>query len=98
MESKREDVPAGERETVPPLTEDEIRDLIARSNKAKEMAYAPYSNFRVGAALLTDSGDIFTGCNVENCAYPLCTCAERCAVVKAISEGQRSFRAIAVSS
>ena len=119
MESKRESVEAGVRETVPELTETEIQDLIARSNEAKEKAYAPYSKFRVGAALLTESGNVFTGihsvdlwllcvlialcpltvgCNVENCAYPLCTCAERCAVVKAVSEGQTTFRAVAVAT
>jgi cytidine deaminase len=72
------------------------QELIARAQAARERAYAPYSNYRVGAALLGRSGRIYTGCNVENAAYPLCTCAERTAVVKAVSEGEREFVALAV--
>ncbi len=71
-------------------------ELIARAREAREQAYAPYSGYRVGAALLGRSGRIFTGCNVENAVYPLSICAERTAVVKAISEGEREFVAIAV--
>jgi len=71
-------------------------DLIALARQARQRAYAPYSNFAVGAALLGRSGRVFTACNVENAAYPLCTCAERAAVVKAVSEGEQEFAAIAV--
>lgn len=70
--------------------------LIRAAQQARESAYAPYSNYKVGAALLTRNGTIFTGCNVENASYSACICAERVAVTKAISEGQREFIAIAV--
>jgi len=70
--------------------------LIELALKAKEKAYVPYSKFRVGAALLTESGEIFTGCNVENASYGLTNCAERTAVFKAVSEGHTRFKAIAV--
>ena len=66
---------------------------------AKEMmakAYAPYSHFTVGAALLTEDGRVFTGCNVENASYPAGICAERTAMSKAVSEGSRKFTAIAI--
>jgi cytidine deaminase len=73
-------------------------DLVARAIEARENAYVPYSNYKVGAALLAKSGQIYTGCNVENAVYPLTLCAERVAVVKAVSEGERSFIAIAVAT
>ncbi len=70
--------------------------LLTRAKDARTRAYAPYSNYLVGAAVLTPSGKIFTGCNVENASYGLTVCAERNAIFKAISEGEREFVAIAV--
>jgi cytidine deaminase len=78
---------------------DEIRQqLIAAAQDAQQWAYAPYSNYAVGAALLTTSGKIYDGVNVENAAYPVSMCAERVAVFKAVSEGEREFSAIAVAT
>ena len=74
----------------------EYRELIIQAVAAKESAYAPYSKFRVGAALLTKSGRIFTGCNIENAAYTPTNCAERTAFFKAVSEGERAFCAICI--
>src|ERR1700732_146000 len=70
--------------------------LIAAARSAREHAHAPFSNFRVGAAVRANSGRIFSGCNVENSTYGLTLCAERVAICKAISEGERGFDAIAV--
>ena len=70
--------------------------MIWQAQQARQLAYAPYSNYQVGAALLTRRGDIFSGANVENAAYPTSMCAERVAIYKAVSEGQRQFVAIAV--
>lgn len=73
-----------------------IKRLIAAAKAAQKKAYAPYSKFRVGAALLASNGKIFTGCNVENASYGISCCAERTALFKAISDGAKSFTAIAV--
>lgn len=73
------------------------QSLIQKAIEARQTSYAPYSNFAVGAALLTDSGRIFLGCNVENASYGAGICAERTAAVKAISEGETTFLAIAVA-
>lgn len=78
------------------LATDDRERLIAAAIDARQWAYAPYSNYAVGAALLTASGRIYEGVNVENAAYPMTTCAERVAVFKAISEGERDFTVIAV--
>ncbi len=72
--------------------------LIEAAVKARENAHAPYSNFKVGAALQTKSGKIFTGCNVENATYGLTICAERVAIFKAISEGETQIIQIAVAA
>lgn len=72
------------------------RQLVEAAIEASRQAYVPYSQFPVGAALLTRDGRIIAGCNVENAAYPSSICAERTALVKAVSEGERDFRAIAV--
>lgn len=79
------------------LAEKEIQELISRALEARKNAYAPYSDFRVGAALLSDSGEIYTGCNIENSAYTPTNCAERTAFFKAVSEGVRGFRAICIA-
>lgn len=68
------------------------------ANVARENSYAPYSKFRVGAALLTDEGKIYTGCNIENASFGATCCAERVAIFKAISEGDRDFAAIFIVS
>ncbi len=72
--------------------------LVAHAKKAMQRAHAPYSHFRVGAALLTKSGKLYTGCNVEVSSFSLTLCAERTAVFKAISDGESSFQSIAVIS
>ncbi|MDX9990787.1 MAG: cytidine deaminase [Anaerolineales bacterium] len=78
------------------MTDEERQALIDFANEARKRAYVPYSNYRVGAALRTVSGRIFTGVNVESAAYPTTMCAERVAVYKAVSEGEREFEVIAV--
>jgi cytidine deaminase len=78
------------------LTDAERHALIDLANEARRRAYALYSNYQVGAALRTRSGRILTGCNVENAAYPTSMCAERIAIYKAVSEGEKEFDVIAV--
>ena len=80
------------------LSDAERNALIELAIEARRRAYAPYSNYHVGAALRTKSGRIFTGCNVENAAYPTGMCAERVAVFKAVSEGEREFEVLAVAT
>lgn len=74
----------------------EAEKLYEKAREARKMAYAPYSHFSVGAALLTSDGEIISGCNIENSAYSPGNCAERTAIFKAVSEGKKSFVAIAI--
>jgi cytidine deaminase len=78
------------------LTDDDRKFLLDLANEARRRAYAPYSGYKVGSALRTKSGRVFTGVNVESAAYPMTMCAERVAVYKAVSEGEREFEAISV--
>ena len=78
------------------LTKEESQSLIDLANEARRRAYAPYSNYPVGAALRTKTGRLYTGVNVENAAYPQTMCAERVAIFKAVSEGETEFEVIAV--
>lgn len=71
--------------------------LIKKALEARTNAYIPYSGYAVGAALLDAEGTVYTGCNVENASYPVCCCAERTALFKAVSQGARAFQAIAVA-
>ncbi len=73
-----------------------VEELLARAREVRERAWAPYSHFRVGAALETDDGTIFTGCNVENASFGLTLCAERAAVMAAVAGGYTRFRRVAV--
>lgn len=75
----------------------EDRDLMRIAEQARELSYSPYSDFCVGAALLGVSGKVYTGCNIENAAFSPTICAERTAIFKAVSEGERNFIAIAVT-
>jgi cytidine deaminase len=79
-----------------PLTKQEKQSLIDLANAARAHAHVPYSNYPVGAALRTKSGKLYTGVNVENAAYPQTMCAERVAIFKAVSEGEKEFEAIVV--
>lgn len=78
------------------LTEAQIKSLIEDAMEARTRSYSPYSNFEVGAALLTKSGKVYKGCNIENAGFTPTICAERTAVFKAVSEGEMEFEAIAV--
>ena len=73
-------------------------DLIQKAIEMRSQALAPYSNYKVGAAILTESGKIFGGCNIENSSYSLTICAERVALFKAVSEGETKFKALSVST
>ncbi len=71
-------------------------NLVSKAFEGRKNAYAPYSNFKVGAAVLTEDGKIYTGCNIENASYGATNCAERTAIFKAISEGHKTIEAIAI--
>ncbi len=73
-----------------------IKELIQKALDARKYSYVPYSGYTVGAALLTEEGKIYTGCNIENAAYGPTNCGERTAFFKAVSEGERNFKAIAI--
>ena len=74
----------------------EDKNLLLEAKLAADLAYSPYSNYRVGAALLTKSGKIYSGCNIENASYGLGNCAERTAIFKAVSEGEKDIEAIVI--
>lgn len=78
------------------MEKEEIQALIRQAFQARTFAYTPYSHFRVGAALLARNGKVYTGCNIENAGYTPTNCAERTALFKAVSEGERYFTAIAI--
>ena len=81
------------------MINDEMKQELGRlAAEMRSRSYIPYSHYAVGAALLTKDGRIFTGCNIENAAYPVTICAERTAIFKAVSEGARDFEAIAVAT
>ena len=74
----------------------DYKGLMVQAQKARKNSYSPYSHFRVGAAILTKSGKVYTGCNIENAGYSATNCAERTVIFKAVSEGEREFVAIAI--
>ena len=95
MEEKALNMAGIGRDTEPSISDEELLELARR---ALEYSYSPYSHYAVGAALLCEDGRVFTGCNVENASFGLTNCAERTALFKAISEGARTFTAIAIAS
>lgn len=80
------------------LSDERLKELIQIAQEIRKRAYAPYSNYTVGAALLTKSGKIYTGVNIENASYPLSICAERTAIFKAISEGECDFDTVVIAT
>ena len=74
----------------------EYQNLVLKAMQARKNSYSPYSKFKVGAAVLTDDGKIYTGCNIENASYGATNCAERTAIFKAVSEGYKTIKAIAI--
>lgn len=74
----------------------DVVTLIEEAKKARDKAYVPYSKFQVGAALLTEDGKVYHGCNIENAAYSMCNCAERTAIFSAFAQGDRNFKGLAV--
>ena len=78
------------------LTQNQKNELVQRASEIRQYAYAPYSKYPVGAALLTKSGKIYTGVNVENAVFPLTNCAERSAIYTAVTDGEKDFEAIAI--
>lgn len=78
------------------MKESEIKNLFNKALKASENAYAPYSNFHVGAAVIGDNGKIYVGCNVENASYGLTNCAERTAIFSAVADGCKKIRAVMI--
>jgi cytidine deaminase len=81
---------------MPSISSEQERELLSLAKTASQNAYAPYSKFKVGAALLTKSGKIYTGCNVENASYSMTICAERNAVFQAVADANKDFLAIAI--
>ena len=80
------------------ISNEQKQQLAKIAAEMRSRSYSPYSHYAVGAALLTKSGKIYTGCNIENAAYPVSICAERTAIFKAVSEGDRDFEAIAIAT
>ena len=78
------------------MNEQNREDLVVAARRAREMSVAPFSNFRVGAAVETEDGKIYIGCNIESASYGLTVCAERVAIWKALSEGERHFKRLAI--
>ena len=79
------------------INELQVKELLSLANKARENSYTPYSHFTVGAALLLEDESVITGCNIENASYGGTVCAERCAIFKAVSNGNTEFKAIAIA-